>query len=124
MSDQTQPSEKRRLVCIACRSRLILEEMCLSGVLPNADTVCDVCEAEGSFRLYPHGALLRDVIETAEKDKKYADFAEGLRYLIVEAIIAELNDPRNQVEQVGFREGLQRARIIVDNVCRNGGYRP
>lgn len=52
-------------------------------------------------------------------DENYADFAEGLRYLIAEAIIAELNDPRNLVELPGFRDGMQRARIIVDKVCRN-----
>jgi len=40
----------RRWECGACYQRIVLEEMCQSGV-PDATTTCDVCGVTGQFQL-------------------------------------------------------------------------
>src|SRR4051812_2151804 len=43
MDNPAQTTIPRRWSCIACGARIVLEEACLSGKLPDEATVCDVC---------------------------------------------------------------------------------
>jgi hypothetical protein len=68
-------------------------------------------------------AIRRLTVRVNELREKLTD-TERLRYVIVEGIIAEMDDPRNRVEHPGFRDGMQRALTIVDIVCQTGKYQP
>lgn len=46
----TEPTLPRRWICTACEARIVLEEACLSGKLPDEATVCDLCGTVGSFK--------------------------------------------------------------------------
>jgi hypothetical protein len=53
----TEPPVMRRWLCSACDSRLVLEEMCLSGKVPDETTVCDVCGEVGKFKLLKRAVI-------------------------------------------------------------------